>query len=81
MSVQETVTNATANLFGSKAAVFIAVVAVAALVLGAEPMLRVFDVGVPWRQLMLGRNLQALTLSIRFLYSMAGSYFTARGRI
>jgi hypothetical protein len=64
--VQETFANVTSNLFGSKAAVFIAIVAFAALALGAEQILRVVDVGVPWRQLAMGRNLQTLTLSLRF---------------
>jgi hypothetical protein len=73
--VQETFTNAISNLFGSKAAVLIGIVAIVALAPAAEQVLRVFDVGVPWRQLMVGRNLQALTLSFRFFCSMAGSYW------
>jgi hypothetical protein len=71
--VQETFTNATSNLCGGKAAMFIVIVAVAALALGAEPVLRVADVGVPWRQLMMGRTLQTLTLSLRFSWIMVAT--------
>jgi hypothetical protein len=76
--VQETITNAIANLFGSKAAVFIAIAAVGALALGAEQILSVFDVGVPWRQLMVGRTLHTVTLSCRFFYAIADSYLNIR---
>jgi hypothetical protein len=75
--VQETVTNAIATLFGSKAAVLIAIAAVGALALGFEQVLRVADVGVPWRQLMAGRTLHTVTLSSRFFYAIARSYITA----
>jgi hypothetical protein len=68
--VQETFTNATSNLWSGKAAAFIVIVAVAALALGAEQVLRVADAGVPWRQLMMGRTLQTLTLSLRFSWVM-----------
>lgn len=82
--MQETITNAIANLLGNTAAVFVAIAAVAilalGLALGAEQVLQLGDVRVPWRQVMAGRSLQALTLSFRFSWAIAGSYLTARCR-
>jgi hypothetical protein len=80
--MQETITNA--NLLGNTAAVVVAVAAVAilalAIALGAEQILQLGDVRVPWRQLMAGRSLQALTLSFRCFWAIAGSYLTGRCR-
>ena len=78
MSVQETVTNATTNLSANTAAVIVGLVALAALALGVEQVLDLSDFRLPWRQLMVGRTLRALTLSCRFFYAIAGGYFTLR---
>jgi hypothetical protein len=76
--VQETVTNATANLPGSRAAVLIAIAAVAVLALGAEQVLQLFDFRLPWRQIMAGRGVHAITLSCRITYAWFVSYISAR---
>ena len=78
MQVQETLTNVPANLFGSTAAVVIAIVAVIALAIGVEPMSQLLDVRLPVRQLLVGRSLQALTLAARTLLVIAGSYTVSR---
>jgi hypothetical protein len=82
--MQETITNATANLLGDTVAVFVAVAAVAilalALALGSEQVLQLTDVRVPWRQLMAGRSLPASTLAFRFAWTIANSYLTGRCR-
>ena len=86
MALQETITNATANLPDNTAAVVtgVAAVAVLALVLalvfalGADQILQVTDVRLPWRQLMAGRSLYVLTLSSRFFYTIVGNYIAAR---
>jgi len=77
MSVQETVRNTTANLSATTAALLVGVVALVVVTLGAEQIFNLFDFRFPWRQLMVGRTLHALTLSFRFFCSMAASYITA----
>jgi hypothetical protein len=77
VQAQETITNASANLFGTSATVLIAVAAVAAFALGADQVADLLEIRLPVRQLMVGRTLQALTLSGRFCCMLARSYISA----
>ena len=77
MQAQETITNASANLFGISATVLISVAAVAAFALGADQAADLLEIRLPVRQLMVGRSLQALTLSGRFFCLLARSYIAA----
>jgi hypothetical protein len=78
--MQESITNATANLFGNAGAGLMVVVAAAVLALGAEQISSLLEVRLPWRQLMVGRSWPALTLSCRFFCAILGSYISARVR-
>lgn len=78
MQLQETITNATANLFGITATVLIAIAGVVALAFGAELLTDLFEVRVPVRQLMAGRSLQALTLSCRIACTLVVGCIAAR---
>ena len=78
MQLQETITNAPANLFGITATVLIAIAGVVALAFGAEQLTDLVEVRVPVRQLVAGRSLQALTLSCRIVCTLIVSYITAR---
>jgi hypothetical protein len=53
-------------------------VAVAALLLGADYALNALDVNLPLRQLMFGRNLHVLAVHGRFVCSVVRSYVAAR---
>jgi electron transfer flavoprotein alpha subunit len=75
---QETITNATANLFGITATVLIAIAGVVALAFGVDQLTDLVEVRVPVRQLMAGRSLQALTLSCRIVCTLVVSCITAR---
>ena len=78
MQPQETITNATANLFGITATVLIAIAGVVALAFGVDQLTDLVEVRVPVRQLMAGRSLQALTLSCRIVCTLVVSCITAR---
>jgi hypothetical protein len=77
MPLQDTIINATGNLSGCAAAVVIAIVMLLVFAPGAESLFQPFDGGLPWRQLVIGRSLNALTLSLRCLHAIVGSYLAA----
>jgi hypothetical protein len=78
MAVQETVTNAIASLLGSRTGVIAGFVAVAAFWFGLDFLSNAFDVHLPLRQLLAGRGLNVVSLHVRVMYAVAGSYFAAR---
>lgn len=80
MQAQETLANATLNLFGTTAAVFVATLLVAAVVAGFEPVSQVLDVRLPVRQLLVGRTLHTLALSGRASFVIVRSYIERGGQ-
>lgn len=81
MSVQETVTNTIPGLLGSATGLFAGIIAVAALWFGIDCLLSALDFDLPLRQVMFGRNLNALKLYGRYLYAVAGTYVWQRLRL
>jgi hypothetical protein len=78
MQGQETFANATLNLFGTAAAVFVAVLLMVLVVAGFEPVSQLLDVQLPVRQLLTGRSLHALALSGRSSLVIVRSYMGQR---
>lgn len=78
MAAQETVTSAITSLVGSTAGILAALVAVAAIGAGIEYVSSLLDVELPVRQLMFGRNWNALTTYRRFAWIVAGGFLAAR---
>jgi hypothetical protein len=75
------VTGATARprrLLRSAAAVFLGFLTVVVLSLGTDQLLHVLKVYPPWNQPMNDPGLNLLALSYRIVYTVLGSYVTAR---
>jgi hypothetical protein len=78
MQGQETFANATLNLFGTAAGLFVAILVIELVVAGFEPVSQLLDVRLPVRQLLTGRSLHALALSGRASLVIVRSYFGHR---
>lgn len=66
------------RLLRSSAAVLAGFVVVVGLSLGTDQLLHVLDIYPPWGQPMFEPGLNLLALSYRIVYTVAGSYVTAR---
>jgi hypothetical protein len=79
MTIQRTETSThPRRLLRSTAAVFLGFIAVVVLSLGTDQVLHVLDVYPPWGQPMYDPGLNLLALSYRIVYTVVGSYITAR---
>jgi hypothetical protein len=65
------------HLLRSAAAIFVGFFSVAVLSLGTDQVLHVLEVYPPWGEPMYDPGLNALALSYRILFTIAGGYITA----
>jgi hypothetical protein len=65
------------RLLRSAAAIFVGFFSVAVLSLGTDQVLHVLEVYPPWGEPMYDPGLNALALSYRILFTIAGGYITA----
>ena len=78
MTAQATTAPRPRNLVRSTGAVLLGFVSVVVLSLGTDQVLHVLHVYPPWGQPMFDPGLNLLALSYRIVYTVAGSYITAR---
>jgi hypothetical protein len=72
-----TATRMPSHLLRSAAAIFVGFFSVAVLSLGTDQVLHVLEVYPPWGEPMYDPGLNALALSYRILFTIAGGYITA----
>jgi hypothetical protein len=72
-----TATRTPSRLWRSAAAIFVGFFSVAVLSLGTDQVLHVLEVYPPWGEPMYDPGLNALALSYRILFTIAGGFITA----
>lgn len=77
MAGQETASSTITSLNGRPAGLLAALVVVAAIGIGIEYVSSLLDLELPFRQFMLGRNWNALTMYRRFAWIVLGGYVLA----
>lgn len=77
MAAQESASSATTSLIGHTGGLLAALVVAAAIWIGIEYVSSLLDVELPFRQFVLGRNWNALTMYRRFACIVLGGYVLA----
>lgn len=78
MAARETASTAITSLIGHTVGLLAALVVAAAIGIGIEYVSSLLDLELPFRQLVLGRSWNALTMYRRFAWIVLGGYVLAR---